>query len=104
MRLSVAFISIYPIAWVKLTINSARSDTATFVHPIFLLARSAKLGQRPRCTADSTPGAGEALGGGTDAVLPLSWSSLGLRCSSPLRIAHDLTLSQRLQTDAKAGC
>lgn len=31
MRPSVAFISIYSIAWVKLTIKAARSDMATFV-------------------------------------------------------------------------
>lgn len=59
----MAFISIYSIAWVKLTIQAARSDTATFVRSVFLLARRAKEGQRPRCAADSAPGAGEALGG-----------------------------------------
>lgn len=41
----MAFISIYSIAWVKLTINAACSDAATFVRPVFLLACRAKGGR-----------------------------------------------------------
>lgn len=69
MRPSVAFISIYLIAWVTLAINTARSDTATFVQPILPFSWLAMPGgQRPRCAADSTPGAGEATGGATAGV------------------------------------
>ena len=106
MRPSVAFISIYSIARVKLKINAACSDTATFVRPVFLLARRAKRGQRPCRAADSIPGAGEALGGPQLVFLPFPKPALSSDASLPLCITHALTLSQRLQiqTATKTGC
>lgn len=72
LRPSVAFISIYLIAWVTLAINTARSDTATSVRPALPFSWLAVPGgQRPRCATDSTPGAGEATGGATAGVSPL---------------------------------
>lgn len=106
MRPSVAFISIYSIAWVKLTIKAARSDTATSVRPVFLLARRAKEGQSPRCAADSAPRAGEALGGPRLLFHPFPKPAPSSDAPLPLCTTCVLTLSQRLQiqTATKTGC